>query len=55
MTKTQEELQWAQKRLHQAVSVALEKKRRLGQYAVICRNGRPVRIQPEHIPEQENR
>lgn len=30
--------------LRQAVSNALEKKRRLGQYAVIWQDGKPVRI-----------
>jgi len=30
--------------LRQAVSKTLEKKRRLGQYAVVWRDGKPVRI-----------
>ncbi len=30
--------------LRRAVSKALEKKRRLGQYAVVWRDGKPVRI-----------
>lgn len=30
--------------LQQAVTKALERKRRLGQYAVIWRNGRPVQV-----------
>ncbi len=33
--------------LHAAVAEALERKRRLGQYAVIWRDGRAVRIESE--------
>ena len=33
--------------LRNAVAEALDRKRRLGQYAVIWRDGRPVRIGPE--------
>jgi len=33
--------------LRAAVTEALERKRRLGQYAVIWRDGRAVRIEPE--------
>jgi len=33
--------------LRSAVAEALERKRRLGQYAVIWRDGRAVRIEPE--------
>ena len=36
--------------LRSAVAEALERKRRLGQYAVIWRDGRVVWIQPEDIP-----
>ena len=36
--------------LRDAVAEALERKRRLGQYAVIWRDGRVVRLQPEQIP-----
>jgi hypothetical protein len=35
--------------LRNAVSEALERKRRLGQYAVIWRDGRAVRIEPDEI------
>ena len=35
--------------LQQAVTNALETKRRLGQYAVIAENGQPRRISPEEI------
>lgn len=36
--------------LRTAVAEALERKRRLGQYAVIWENGRVVRLEPEDIP-----
>ena len=35
--------------LRDAVAEALERKRRLGHYAVIWRDGRVVRLQPEEI------
>jgi len=35
--------------LRKAVDAALERKRRLGQYAVIWRDGRPVRCEPEAL------
>lgn len=35
--------------LRKAVAEALERKRRLGQYAVIWRDGRPQRIEPEML------
>jgi len=35
--------------LRKAVDAALDRKRRLGQYAVIWRNGRPVRCEPEAL------
>ena len=39
--------------LRSAVAEALERKRRLGQYAVIWRDGRAVRLEPEQIPVPE--
>jgi hypothetical protein len=39
--------------LRQAVSEALERKRRLGQYAVIWRDGRVVRIEPDEDASSE--
>ena len=36
--------------LRQAVSEALERKRRLGQYAVVWQDGCPVRILPDAAP-----
>ncbi len=35
-----------------SVAKALERKRRLGQYAVVSRNGKLVRLQPEEIQPQ---
>lgn len=35
--------------LRSAVAEALDRKRRLGQYAVIWRDGRAVRIEPEDL------
>jgi hypothetical protein len=36
--------------LHQAVAQALDRKRRLGQYAVVWQDGRVVRLAPEALP-----
>jgi hypothetical protein len=36
--------------LRTAVAEALERKRRLGQYAVIWQDGKVVRLEPEEIP-----
>ena len=47
--------------LRAAVAEALERKRRLGQYAVIWRDGRAVRVEPEdygyaeHLPLRHSR
>ena len=35
--------------LRRAVTQALKHKYRLGQYAVVWRNGRPVRLEPEEL------
>jgi D-aminopeptidase len=40
--------------LRAAVAEALERKRRLGQYAVIWRNGQAVRIEPEKDASSEH-
>ena len=42
---------WQLETLRQAVSKTLERKRRLGQYAVIWKNGKPV-IMGEDAPNQ---
>ncbi|MEO8383496.1 MAG: hypothetical protein ABI779_27815 [Acidobacteriota bacterium] len=39
--------------LRGAVAEALDRKRRLGQYAVIWRDGRAVRIEPEDEPPSQ--
>lgn len=44
MKKTSQETQEMLKSLKKAVADTLEKKRRLGQYAVIWRDGKPVVI-----------
>lgn len=36
--------------LRTAVTEALERKRRLGQYAVIWQDGKVVRLEPEEMP-----
>ena len=41
--------------LRAAVAEALERKRRLGQYAVIWRDGRAVRIEPDAQPAGRGR
>ena len=41
--------QQVEQSLQQAVTNALETKRRLGQYAVIAENGQPRQISPEEI------
>lgn len=40
--------------LQKAVTQALEKKRHLGQYAVVCRDGKPVMIGEDAPKESEN-
>ncbi len=41
--------------LKTAVAHALEKKRRLGQYAVIWKNGKPVRVGSDSIGVSDNK
>ncbi|MEZ5535399.1 MAG: hypothetical protein R3F02_07210 [Thiolinea sp.] len=50
MKKPSEDTQKMLETLQKAVNDALDKKRRLGQYAVIWRNNRPVAI-GENAPE----
>jgi hypothetical protein len=40
--------------LRSAVAEALERKRRLGQYAVIWQDGQVVRIEPEEDPSSKH-
>ena len=37
--------------LHQAVMEELDRKRRLGQYAVMYKDGKVVHVPPEELPE----
>lgn len=55
MTKLERRTEDVKDVLERAVAEALEKKRRLGQYAVIYENGRPVRIESDQLPRKEQR
>ena len=55
MTELQRRSRHVAKLLARAVAEALERKRRLGQYAVIFENGKPVRIEPDRLMEPEQR
>ncbi len=41
----------ALKALQQAVAEALMKKKKLGEYAIINRNGKPYKVSAEELPE----
>lgn len=47
MTDLQKQAKLIKESLAKAVAEALEKKRRLGQYAVIARDGKPYRLLPD--------
>lgn len=51
MTDIQRQSQQVKEALKRAVSAALERKQRLGQYAVIFQNGQLVRIEPGVIAD----
>jgi hypothetical protein len=53
MTDIQHQSQQVKEALRRAVAVALERKRRLGQYAVIFQNGHLVHIEPEPATGQD--
>ena len=55
MTEIQRRAQRALEALRRAVASALDRKRRLGQYAVIYRDGKTVRVEPEDLGEPESR
>ena len=40
--------------LRQAVAEELDRKRRLGQYAVMYKDGKVVRVSPEQLPRLED-
>ncbi|USR92216.1 hypothetical protein NEA10_05690 [Phormidium yuhuli AB48] len=52
MNETQRLSQQAKEVLKRAVVKALEKKQRLGQYAVIYQNGRVMHLEPDEIAEK---
>ncbi len=54
MTTLSTQDQQALDALRSAVGESLERKRRLGQYAVIWRDGQAVRINPEEIASPEH-
>ncbi|MCH9698156.1 MAG: hypothetical protein K0U68_08645 [Gammaproteobacteria bacterium] len=45
----------ALKALKEAVLNALIHKQKLGQYAVIIRNGKPIKISPDQLPDKQSR
>lgn len=49
MSESRTDNQAVLKSLRFSVAKALERKRRLGQYAVVARNGKLTRLQPEEI------
>ncbi|WP_019589394.1 MULTISPECIES: hypothetical protein [unclassified Thioalkalivibrio] len=53
MNKLSKDDELALAALRRAVANALERKRRLGQYAVVWRDGRTVRLSPEQIGSAE--
>lgn len=55
MTELKKRSLKAKELLQQAVAEALERKRRLGQYAIISKDGKPVRIDPELVNEKKSR
>ena len=55
MTELQRRSQRIRKALGRAVAEALDRKRRLGQYAVIFENGKPVRIESDRLVVREPR
>lgn len=53
-TELEEHAERACECLRKAVARALETKRRLGQYAVVYRDGKIVHLSPEEIPPMED-
>lgn len=50
MTDLEKQAQQAKEALKLAVADVLDKKRRLGHYAVTFQNGRTIRVEPEQLP-----
>ncbi len=55
MNEMQKHSQKVKEVLRLAVADALDKKRRLGQYAVVFQEGKPVRIGPDEIQAEQER
>jgi len=53
MTDIQKQAKVIKESLAKAVAEALERKRRLGQYAVILRDGKPYRLLPDESRASE--
>ena len=51
MTEFQERVRLVREMLAKAVADVLDRKRRLGQYAVVERDGKPYRLLPSDMPE----
>ena len=54
MTDIQEQARLVLDSLNKSVSEALDRKRRLGQYAVFWENGKIVRTEADDTPTEEN-
>lgn len=55
MTDPKQEARLALRSLRKAVRDAIDRKRRLGQYAVVWRRGRPVRLEGGDLARAGNR
>ena len=55
MTELQRDSEQAKESLRKAVAEALDKKRRLGHYAVIFRDGKPVHIDSTQLDQADIR
>ena len=53
MTDIQKLARQARDTLQRAVDGALDRKRRLGQYAIIYQNGKLIRLEPDQITKQQ--
>lgn len=53
MTEFQQRAEFVREALAKAVADALERKRRLGHYAVIWQDGKPYCLPPEERPAEE--
>ena len=51
MTQLETQAEIAREVLEQAVAEELDKKRRLGHYAILGVNGKLTRVEPENLPQ----